>query len=255
MITKTFQPLAGDGVKLPKDLAPSLLHRFASDEGYTLSPGVSPLLRSLKQPPSPPSQPHIPPIIGVITNSDDRVPSILSALGLRVRPLRFGDGNTDTNPHTNTNAPSPNFNPPQQQEQHIHDYDIDLHAMSYDVGFAKPNRRIFDAAEGLANELAATTTAKTGPGPGAVLPWLKVYVGDEYAKDVVGALGAGWNAVLVDDKNGQGPERGDDSEGRNLQWLGNASLDIFPLGGPPKAVRGGSVQEVLKWLGKEVTRG
>jgi hypothetical protein len=253
VITKTFQPLAGNGVELPKDLAPRLLHRFASDEGYVLSPGITPLLRSLKQPSSAASQTHISPIIGVITNSDDRVPSILSSLGLRVRPIRFG---TAFNPDVNSN---PNPNPGQQ---HIYDYDIDLHAMSYDVGFAKPDRRIFDAAEGMADELVAatatttrTTVSATGSGPGedAVLPWLKVYVGDEYKKDVTGALGAGWNAVLVDDGSAAEPKR-EGEEG--LEWLGNRPLEgVFPLGGPPKAVRAGSVQEVLEWLGKEMGRG
>ena len=253
MITKTFQPLAGDGVDLPKDLAPKLLHRFASDEGYTLSPGITPLLRSLKQASAAASQVHVSPIIGVITNSDDRVPSILSSLGLHVRPLRFG---VDTN-----TSPSPTPLPSQQQQPpHVssYDYDIDLHAMSYDVGFAKPDPRIFDAAEQMANHLVANTiTTNThvaqGGGRAEVLPWLKVYVGDEYAKDVTGALGAGWNAVLVGDERTDGLE---ESEEESLEWLENKPLEeVFPLGSPPRAARAGSVQEVLRWLGEEVKRG
>lgn len=255
MITKTFQPLAGNGIELPKDLAPKLLHRFASDEGYALSPGITPLLRSLKHPSSSTPQAHISPIIGVITNSDDRVPSILSSLGLHVRPFRFGiDTNTNPGP-----TPLPSQQPPQP---HSYDYDIDLHAMSYDVGFAKPDRRIFDAAEGMANDLvsatatvAAAVSPESGPAPevGAVLPWLKVYVGDEYTKDVTGALGAGWNAVLVDDHGTNASEK---SEGDGLERLGDKPLEkVFPSGGPPRAVRARSVQGVLKWLGEEVRRG
>ncbi|KAH6846948.1 hypothetical protein B0I37DRAFT_340790 [Chaetomium sp. MPI-CAGE-AT-0009] len=228
VITKTFQPLVGTGVELPKDLGPKLLHRFASHEGYTLSPGVAPLLRSLKQPVPAPSHPQIPPILGVITNSDDRVPSILSSLGLHIRPLRFGTTNTNTNLDANANP----LQPHQQQHPHASAYDIDLHCMSYDVGFAKPDRRIFDAAEAMADQLAAASiTSSQGGGGGVPRPWLKVYVGDEYAKDVVGARGAGWNAILIVDHHGGGGGGGG-GEGEGLQWLGDGPLEeVFPSGG------------------------
>ena len=36
--------------------------------------------------------------------------------------------------------------------------------------------------------------------------WLKVYVGDEYAKDVVGARSAGWKVILLGDAAAAGHE-------------------------------------------------
>ena len=49
------------------------------------------------------------------------------------------------------------------------------------LGFEKPDRRIFDH-----------TLAALGVAPGEVSP---VHIGDSYAADIVGALGAGWRAL------------------------------------------------------------
>ena len=67
--------------------------------------------------------------VGVITNSDPRVPDVLSSLGLRVSPVRWG---------TKTEDPA---------SVASRDYEIDFSVMSYDVGHEKPDRRIFEAAE------------------------------------------------------------------------------------------------------------
>lgn len=154
IIHKTFTPFLQPNQPLPPTLVPKLLHRFASNEGYSAEPSLTTTIRHLKH--------HTPfkrVIIGVVTNSDDRVPSILSSFGLNVSPTRYGD----TLAHG--------------------DYDIDFSCMSYDVGAEKPDRRIFKAAE----DIVATDGE-----------WEKVYVGDEWAKDVVGAHGAGWDPVLLD---------------------------------------------------------
>jgi hypothetical protein len=225
VIHKTFQPLAGPGRDLPKDLAPKLLHRFTSDEGYTLAPGVTPLLRSLKRHQKQPDCPRI--TVGVITNSDDRVPNILSSLGLRVSPARFGTP----------------FDP---TEVAARQYDIDFHCMSYDVGFAKPDRRIFDAAEDMAGQLVAAQDAASHDRRGnGALPWLKVYVGDEYVNDVVGARGAGWNPVFVGTEEVlSGKEVFTD-----LENLGNTALDeAFSQYSGPVTIRAESTQRLLKWL-------
>ena len=70
-------------------------------------------------------------------------------------------------------------------------YDIDMHCLSYDVGHAKPDRKIFNAAAGLARTLVPSMEKGNA--------WVKVYVGDEFGADVVGGLRAGWNVVLVGD--------------------------------------------------------
>jgi hypothetical protein len=167
--------------------------------------------------------------VGVITNSDDRVPSILSSLGLRVSPARFG-------------AP---FDPAKVAAQQ---YDIDLHCMSYDVGFAKPDRRIFDAAENMADQLAAAQDAASH---GRAVPWVKVYVGDEYENDVVGAQGAGWNPVFVGTEEGlSGKEAFSD-----LEKLGSTALDeSFTQHSGPVTIRAESTQRVLEWLIEQYAR-
>lgn len=171
--------------------------------------------------------------MGVITNSDDRVPSILSSLGLRVSPVRFG----------NTSDPA---------EAAAQQYDIDLHCMSYDVGFAKPDRRIFEASEGMADQLAAVQNGvASGWQENKLGPWLKVYVGDDYKNDVVGAQGAGWNPVFVGTEEGlSGKEVLSD-----LEQLGNKSLDeAFSQESAPVTIRAESTQKFLEWLIQQYAR-
>ena len=173
VINNTFRPLVKKDEELPKDLVPKLLHRFWSSEGYTLFPDVQPLLQTLRD--------HYKTtggrlVVGVISNSDPRVPDVLSSLGMRVSPLRY-----------TPDKQYPGFNP---SESH----DVDFTVMSYDVGHEKPDRRMFEAADDMLDVfLRAHGEPKVNPEE-----WRKVYVGDEHEKDVVGATSAGWNAVLID---------------------------------------------------------
>ena len=100
------------------------------------------------------------PIIGIITNSDDRVPSILSSLGLQVGLWRHG---------TNSQVCS-------KEED-----DINFVVMSYDVGSEKPDSKIFD------------TTKQMMPGRERYL-----HVGDDLQKDYHAAKRAGWDSILLD---------------------------------------------------------
>ncbi len=194
-----------------------------------LSPGVGPLLQQLKQLGQQRNSPRI--IAGVITNSDDRVPGILSALGLRVSPLRFGSS----------------IDPVETASQQ---YDVDLHCMSYDVGSTKPDRRIFDAAEYMANQLLAAQTSldlhqDSAQSGGETVRWLKVFVGDEYENDVEGARKAGWNAVFVGADDGRILKE----NMPDVSQLGNKTLgETFPQGAYPEALRAESTQLFLEWL-------
>lgn len=196
---------------------PKLIHRFASNEGYNAERSLIPTFRALRQRNSQQSFDKI--VIGVVTNSDDRVPSILSSFGLNVSPLRYG-----------TSAEPSAF--PDKE------FDIDFHCMSYDVGIEKPDRRIFSAAELM---LSHVITARNGKTPTAIEleSWQKVYVGDEYAKDVVGALNAGWNPVLLD-------AEGKSAEIPNLEDCSTKSIaDLFE---EHPVVRIASLQELATWL-------
>ncbi|KAF5541871.1 haloacid dehalogenase [Fusarium mexicanum] len=180
VIHNTFTSLAKDDKPLPNDIAPRLLHRFASKEGYETEPGLVEAFKKLRQ--NPPQE-FDSLVIGVITNSDDRIPSILSSLGLTVSPLRYG-----------TKSDLTKFNEK--------GYDIDFHCMSYDVGVEKPDKRIFSAAEHMLAQIISARSGKTlSDSEGEISKWQKVYVGDDYSKDVLGSANAGWNPVLLDPKD------------------------------------------------------
>ncbi|KAL7822490.1 hypothetical protein V8C26DRAFT_389101 [Trichoderma gracile] len=176
VIHKTFTPLIPKDQPLPSTLVPKLIHRFSSSEGYEAQRDLVPAIKSLKRQNYLRDVDKI--VVGVVTNSDDRVPSILSSFGLNVSPARYGSSEETTALAGGQ-------------------YDIDFHCMSYDVGFEKPDRRIFNAAELMLSRIITgrhvESLAEVDLGS-----WQKVYVGDEYAKDVVGASNAGWNSVLLD---------------------------------------------------------
>lgn len=82
--------------------------------------------------------------------------------------------------------------------------DIDFVICSYDVGFEKPDRRVFDAAKSTLREILAAEKGMSSAQEVDLGDWDLVYVGDEIEKDGVGATQAGWNAVVVDRSLGDG---------------------------------------------------
>ena len=105
--------------------------------------------------------------------------------------------------------------------------DLAFVVSSYDVGVEKPGAGIFVAAE------------REGEEEGG---WgRRVYVGDEYGKDVCGAVGAGWDAVLVDSEAREERVRwrgGEDDRGETLE-------EVFQGG---NAVGARSLDVVARWL-------
>lgn len=176
MINNTFRPWLRSGEDAPQALVDELLLRYSTKEGYDIYPDVIPFFQKLRKP-SPQSQTSWPwekTVVGIITNSDDRVPGILSSFGLNVGPRRVGTGDQRT------------------IEAALED-DISFVVLSYDVGFAKPDRAIFDAAIDSLNEIL------TGQNHGLhVEDFEKLYVGDEIQNDYLGAQKAGWQALLLD---------------------------------------------------------
>lgn len=108
--------------------------------------------------------------VGIITNSDNRVPSILHSLGLSVRPLNLGGPQWD---FTQVNGSVGEAQ------------DIDFVALSYDIGFEKPDRRVFDAVKEMMKQVEDVDCEF-------------LHVGDDLEKDVNGAKAAGWESLLLD---------------------------------------------------------
>ena len=105
--------------------------------------------------------------VGVITNSDGRVPGVLSSLGLRVRSKRKDGWQTDFGDDTAASRS-----------------DIDFVATSYDVGTEKPASGIFEAASRL-SDIGAHENVQ------------RIHVGDGLATDCFGAVDAGWQGIFL----------------------------------------------------------
>ncbi len=125
--------------------------------------------------------------------------------GLKVSPKRYGSKDTI--------APNQTYN-------------VDFHCMSYDVGAEIPDRRVYEAAEGMTREVA---TADDLHG------WTKLYVSDKYEANVAGALGAGWTRC-------SSTRRGSIRKSPELR-------SGAPIGaGKKEAVRVGSTGALVEWL-------
>ncbi len=151
-----------------------LLERFSTGAGYDLNRDAYGLLKSLRKLKSPHRQDrHVWPwertVVGVISNSDDRICTVLDSFDLRVNARRVGSS-------------SPGIEDMAETDEE----DISFVVCSYDAGYKKPDRRIFDAAKAL--------VFRNGSGEDYDL----LYIGDDLQKDVVGAEKAGWDAVLLD---------------------------------------------------------
>jgi FMN phosphatase YigB (HAD superfamily) len=187
VIMNTFRPFLTQGQEVPHKLVTDLLTRYSTHEGYTIFPDVLPLFQMLR---SQSTQPTLHPdwtwdktVVGIITNSDDRVPSVLESFGLKVGPRRVG-------------------RPGERMAQASLDDDVNFVVLSYDVGTEKPDRKMFDAAIQMLQETIAEKSDHDGhaihDGPADVEDFTKLYVGDSLEHDYFGAKQAGWDAVLVD---------------------------------------------------------
>ncbi|KAL9010385.1 MAG: hypothetical protein Q9173_004678 [Seirophora scorigena] len=170
IINSTFSAVLPKSTPVPETLVAALIHRFSSKEGYRLYDDVIPcfqLLESWRNGTMTAShgQSTLPRVhIGVITNSDARVSVILTSLGIRTNSRRYSSNTTVNSTST---------------------FDIDSVTLSYDVGFEKPNKNIFDAAKSL-NPFNAESDSSY------------LHVGNSLGSDYYGAQKAGWRSVLLD---------------------------------------------------------
>lgn len=157
------------------------MHRFSSSEGYRLYEDVAPIFKDLRRIKRASTAVGAAPefIMGVITNSDDRVPSVLSSLGLDVGRRRYGLTEETLDPRSDMED------------------DIDFMVMSYDVGYEKPSREIFDAAKQLVRSIWGNPDQEDR----------FIHIGDDLKKDSEGAQRAGWESVLLD-RDGEYDARG-----------------------------------------------
>ncbi|CCX08743.1 Similar to Putative uncharacterized hydrolase C7D4.05; acc. no. O14262 [Pyronema omphalodes CBS 100304] len=147
LIHQTFSPIS-----LPPTLAPALLSHFASSSAYTLHPSVPYLLHQIRAAAGRGKYDKV--ILGVISNSDYRVISILRSLGVGVR---------DQDPAMRHSVYTGD------QENGL----IDTVTLSYDVGVEKPHPRMWLVAWNKARAMERNRG----------LWWDRVHVGDDREKD------------------------------------------------------------------------
>jgi len=187
VIEDTFTPFLTKDQTFPPALTQELIRTYSSGLGYKLYPDVKPFFNMLhyaRNIPRHHSLPGIWPwdrtIVGIITNSDNRVPEVLTSLRFKMSSLRYGH-----DAHQKIKN---------KRSRRGQDQDVDFTVLSYDVGFEKPDRRIFAAAEEL---LASTLGASESSSDSPASKFEKLYVGDDLTKDAFGAEDAGWSSVLV----------------------------------------------------------
>ena len=149
-----------------------LLQQFSTAEGYELYPDVLPFFQWLRQERFTMfhrATERIDTVVGIISNSDDRIGLVLQSLGLCASSRRFSQGierevliKKDAN-------------------------DFDFLALSYDVGVTKPDRQIFDAAK----LCAALPDAEPN------VEHVYLHVGNDPVEDYQAAKQAGWKSVSL----------------------------------------------------------
>lgn len=153
---------------MPESLITSLIRRFSTNEGYKLYDDVKPFFERLhdwRRGTNTASTGNSRRVhVGIISNSDGRVSTILGSHGIRVNDRRYCSGTLVGSHGT---------------------FDIDSVTLSYDVGFEKPHRMIFDAARSLSRFATESDT-------------LCLHIGDSLSDDYHGAREAGWDSVLLD---------------------------------------------------------
>lgn len=224
VIRECFAEVKGHGTAsdIPDRLVQALLSIFQSDLGYKLYNDVEPFFQKLQmwrnmkkssttmlKDGGNGSFDRI--VLGVISNSDDRVPDILRSLGLRVGSAWADNGDRLPSVVNLDGATK-------------RDNDIDLIVTSYEAGKEKPHKHIFNVAQKRAEEHLTTTGFIIDP-PFLAAPYDRcVHVGDDYRDDYQGAMNAGWDGFLLLREDVDVPE----SAHKLSNSISNLD-DLFPL--------------------------
>lgn len=180
--------------QLPQGLVQRLLDRFASSEGYALYPDVPEFMARMRDVKTQLTQRQAPKnnyafgsfervVVGVVSNSDDRISTVLESLGLSVGDMRADqDVSSMRLPGFEERAPTEDSGCGKQLN------DLDLVITSYDAGAEKPSRVIFDVAKRQAMRLAGSEDESD---------WVCVHAGDDYDKDFQAAMDAGWEGFYI----------------------------------------------------------
>ncbi|KAK8199884.1 hypothetical protein HDK77DRAFT_213119 [Phyllosticta capitalensis] len=205
IVKETFEKCKLPGYNVPKMLAPDLIKRFSGSSFYHYDKSVPAAIKTLR---NIEANSEYPVIIGVVSNSDPRIASIL-------RSLRFSVGDDApmcslTNPDNSRAAGILSGSGKSEQQPQLRQPppivrtsrpDFDFVLASYDANHEKPEKKIFELAERY-----AATMMRQLPAPAAhdssLFPWPypfhRVHVGDDMNRDAIAAKDAGWKAVFFE---------------------------------------------------------
>lgn len=203
--------LNGDnGGDLPEGLVQRLLDRFASKEGYAVYEDAGEFMARMRGAKRGLTQkqrfgPFEKVLVGVISNSDDRVPGVLKSLGLAVGDTRADQGVSSMRLAGFEERSSSS----KQGDNEIND--LDLIITSYEAGEEKPSPAIFDVARQQAMRHVGASSESASQ-------WTCVHVGDDYSKDYQAAVNAGWDGYYLP-REGKGQNQQDTKRIRSLTEL------------------------------------
>ncbi|ETN45885.1 uncharacterized protein HMPREF1541_00066 [Cyphellophora europaea CBS 101466] len=209
LIDRTFGQVVPEN-RIPDDLGAALYQHFSSGAAYELFTDARNMFQRMREDRAQPlvraghDEPIVnyPPIVGVVTNSDPRVTKVLHDLGLKVgavEPQRVLDGKS----------------PPGCSDDWNPSNDIDFVCASYEAGYEKPDRGIFDHARTLgdavlqAQQAHRTKSLEAMRGPEGTtadesiksvprMPTVEWHhIGDDMSKDYQGAEGAGMKGFYL----------------------------------------------------------
>jgi len=202
-----------DEAQIPDHIGDELYNHFTSSAAYELYPDVPSFFASMRELKQQYSRPDDPPVfVGVISNSDPRVKSVLQSLGLRV--------GIDSMPKIESVRERTNRTGPDMAEimKSVWHYaynplnDIDFLATSYEASAEKPEPEIYSHAATLANVNFAskleqqhedwTPTFQTMRAKVQITRQMNtikeskfIHIGDDYEKDYLGAMDVGIDAL------------------------------------------------------------
>ncbi|OJK02971.1 hypothetical protein ASPACDRAFT_40288 [Aspergillus aculeatus ATCC 16872] len=181
---------------VPDGLVQHLLDRFACQDGYALDANADAFFTRLRHIKSTRTRlgPFDRVVVGVVSNSDDRVPAVLESLGLRVGMCRADQDVSSTQ--------LPGFEMRGRDEDRVNNaegdegiYDLDMVITSYEAGAEKPSPVIFEVARRQAMKLVGASEEDCHGSNNS--GWTCVHVGDDYEKDYRAATEAGWRAFYI----------------------------------------------------------
>ncbi|KIX97239.1 uncharacterized protein Z520_07354 [Fonsecaea multimorphosa CBS 102226] len=243
VVNRAFGDLVEGGeAMLPKDLGSALYKHFSSSAAYEPFPDVKPFLQSmaaLKKQYADPEGPLV--ATGIVTNSDPRVRVVLQDMGFHVGPSSIPDFESIMKTHMDSlrdpskvvfNSPVRDYYNPQN--------DFDFLCTSYDADAEKPDEKIWLEALRLVFPMPISRSEQKSEPASSITEafrkvssalnhqsdisrMLRIHIGDEYSKDYVGAVGAGWEALHLDR---EGSSSGLGSDAKVVQSLDEAAMVV-----------------------------